>query len=70
VLASNSPVFKKDQHHVFSGQMPLANLHLTLLQKGFGIDANVLASQAMTDQIGTVDPKLRYGTGIIDALLA
>jgi hypothetical protein len=70
VLASNSPVFKKDQHHVFSGQMPLANLHLTLLQNGFGIDANVLASQAMTDQIGTVDPKLRYGTGIIDALLA
>jgi hypothetical protein len=53
VLASSGKVFKADYHNDFSEQMPVANMHLTIIQKAFGIDM----------------PKLGYSTGIVDALL-
>lgn len=54
VLASGGNVLKKDYHNDFKEQMPLANMHLTILQKGFGIQQD----------------KLGYSTGIVDGLLA
>jgi hypothetical protein len=53
VLVSNGKTFKANYHNDFPMQIPLANLHLTLLQKGFGLDM----------------AKLGYSTGIVDGLL-
>jgi hypothetical protein len=53
VLASSGKVFKADYHNDFAEQLPLANMHLTILQRGFGLDV----------------PKLGYSTGIVEGLL-
>jgi len=38
ILASGGSVLKKDYRTTFPGQARLADLHLTLMQKGFGVD--------------------------------
>lgn len=53
VLASGGNVFKADYHNSFDEQMRLANVHLTILQSGFGVPI---------DQLG-------YSTGPIRELL-
>ena len=53
VLATSGKVFKADYHNDFPEQVPLANLHLTIMQQGFGLDLQ---------QFG-------YSTGVVDGLL-
>jgi hypothetical protein len=53
VLATNGKVFKGDYHNNFPMQVPLANIHLTIMQKAFGLDM----------------AQLGYSTGIVDGLL-
>jgi len=53
VLASGGQTFKADYHNDFPDQVPLANIHLTLLSKGFGVDL----------------PNLGYSSGTVDGLL-
>lgn len=53
VLASGGKTFKTDYHNKFPAQVPLANIHLTIMQKGFGLTQS----------------KLGYSTGIVDGLL-
>lgn len=54
VLASGGNVLKKDYRTTFSGQARLADLHLTLMQKGFGMDVQ----------------KIGYSGGILPQILA
>jgi hypothetical protein len=53
VLAGGGSVFKNDYHNNFATQLPLANLHLTIMQKAFGMELT----------------KLGYSTGIVPELL-
>jgi hypothetical protein len=53
VLATSGKVFKADYHNDFPDQVPLANIHLTIMQKAFALDV----------------PQLGYSTGIVDGLL-
>jgi len=53
VLATNGSVFKANYHNDFPDQVPLANIHLTIMQKAFGLDI----------------PQIGYSTGIVDGLL-
>jgi hypothetical protein len=53
VLASGGSVFKADHHTAFPDQMPLANLHLTILNAAFGMQLD----------------RLGYSTGIVPELL-
>lgn len=54
VLASGGNILKKDYRTTFSGQARLADLHLTIMQKGFGMDV----------------PKIGYSQGILPQILA
>jgi Protein of unknown function (DUF1552) len=54
LLASGGAVLKKDHRTTFAGQAPLTNLHLTLMQAGFGIDVQ----------------KFGYSSGTLPAILA
>jgi hypothetical protein len=52
VLASGGNILKKDYRTTFSGQARLADLHLTLMQNGFGMDvAKIGYSQGTLPQI-------------------
>jgi hypothetical protein len=52
VLASGGSVLKKDYRTTFQGQARLADLHLTLMQKGFGMDVQKIGySQGILPQI-------------------
>ncbi len=52
VLASGGSLLKKDYHTTFPGQARLADLHLTLMQKGFGVDVQKIGySQGTLPQI-------------------
>jgi hypothetical protein len=53
VLAGGTGVFKQDYHNNFTDQVPLANVHQTILQAGFGVQLS----------------KLGYSTGIVSDLL-
>lgn len=53
VVASGGSVLKADYHSDFPEQVPLANIHLTIMQKCFGL----------------TQEKLGYSTGIVDGLL-
>jgi Protein of unknown function (DUF1552) len=53
VFVSGSGVFKADYHNNFANQVPLANVHQTILQAGFGVQL----------------PKLGYSTGTVPELL-
>jgi hypothetical protein len=54
VLASGGSVLKKDYRTTFPGQARLADLHLTLMQSGFGIQLD----------------KFGYSDGTLPAILA
>jgi len=54
VFASGSPVFKADYHNNFPAQVRLADVHLTILKNGFGVDID----------------KLGYSQGVVSDLLA
>jgi hypothetical protein len=52
VLASGGSILKKDYRTTFPGQARLADLHLTIMQKGFGMDvAKIGYSQGILPQI-------------------
>lgn len=53
VLASGGSVLKADYHSDFKEQVPLANIHLTIMQKAFGL----------------TQEKLGYSSGVVDGLL-
>jgi len=47
VLAGGGSVFKNDYHNNFADQLPLANIHLTIMQKAFGMDLPKLGYTAL-----------------------
>ena len=54
VLASGGSVFKADYHNNFPAQVRLADVHLTLMRQGFGVQ---------------LDKQLGYSQGIVSGLL-